>query len=235
MYPLENILFLDIETVAATANYEQLSPALQVLWKKKTEKLTKDPTVNVSDFFFERAAIYAEFGKVITIALGMLKQQVDKRYTLYTKIFSGHDEKKLLTQFKSLVEKNKKLLYLCAHNGKEFDFPYLCRRMLVHDITLPSIFNLQGKKPWEIKHIDTMDMWKFGDRKNFTSLDLLAAIFNIPSSKYAMDGSQVNAFYYQKNRLEDIQQYCLADVEVLVKVYLKIQGIQEEITTTTID
>jgi len=229
MIPVENILFLDIETVSCVSDYSQLNPTLQRLWQKKAEKITTEKPSDAVKTFFERAAIYAEFGKIITIALGMVKKSHKNKYTLHTKAFAEHNEKKLLLQCKTLIEQHKKIIYLCAHNGKEFDFPYLCRRMLVHGITLPDILNLQNKKPWEVNHIDTMDMWKFGDRKNFTSLDLLAAIFNITSSKHTMDGSQVNDYYYRKNALEDIKKYCLDDVYVLVKVYLKMQGIQNEV------
>ncbi len=229
MYPVENILFLDIETVSCALNYSQLNPILQKLWQKKAEKITTEKPFDAAKIFFERAAIYAEFGKIVTIALGMVKKSENNQYTLHTKAFADHNEKKILLQCKALIERHKNIIYLCAHNGKEFDFPYLCRRMLVHSITLPNILQLQNKKPWEVNHIDTMDMWKFGDRKNFTSLDLLAAIFNISSSKHTMDGSQVNDYFYRKNALEDIKKYCLDDVLVLAKVYFKMQGIPGEV------
>jgi DNA polymerase elongation subunit (family B) len=114
---------------------------------------------------------------------------------------------------------------LCAHNGKEFDFPYLSRRMLVNSITLPSLLHLSGAKKWEVPHLDTMEMWKFGDYKHYTSLDLLLALFNIPSSKSEMDGSKVNGVYYQEKDLKKIATYCVSDVVAIAQLYLKMKNL----------
>jgi predicted PolB exonuclease-like 3'-5' exonuclease len=127
-----------------------------------------------------------------------------------------------------LVEKFKgKTPYLCAHNGKEFDFPYICRRMLINQISIPEVLNIQDKKPWEVKHYDTLELWKFGDRKAYTSLELLAAVFDIETSKSDLDGSKVNEFYYLKNKLVQIALYCGKDVAVLVQVFLAIHNINK--------
>lgn len=222
---LRDILFLDIETVACTDNFIALDERLKVQWSRKAGYLKRDEDLTDEELFHQRAGIYAEFGKVITIAVGKLFDTENGAVGLKTKAYYGHDEYLLLSEFKAMLEKMDPVsTRLCAHNGKEFDFPYLCRRMLVHGMSLPSPLNLAGRKPWENPHLDTMDMWKFGDYKHYTSLDLLATIFNIPSSKNGIDGSQVNAVYYKEKNLEKIKTYCISDVVVLTQLYLRMKG-----------
>ena len=226
-HPINNILFLDIETVSCVGSYDQLTEAYQQLWKKKAASLGKPEEQPIQDFFLERAAIYAEFGKIIVIGCGYITfEEPSAIPTLRITALSGDYEKTLLTQFKTLLEKivNQDKWRLCAHNGKEFDFPYLCRRMLVNGISLPPILDLTNKKPWEVPHLDTMEMWKFGDRKSFTSLDLLANLFHIPSSKSVMTGSQVTHYYYTKKDLPAIAQYCMQDVVVAAQIFLKLNN-----------
>lgn len=230
---LEHLLFLDIETVAGAKCYDDLPERMQQLWIKKSSFLLRKESFPKESFWrdiYERAGIYAEFGKIVSIALGFFKKDGGE-LQLRIKDISLHDEKVLLEEFKSIIDSfgnsserspSDKTLKLCAHNGKEFDFPYIARRMIVNGIKLPDCLNLAGKKPWEIPHIDTMDLWKFGDYKNFTSLDLLAAILDIPTSKDDIDGSQVNEVYYRQNDLERIGHYCKKDVSVLAQVYLKL-------------
>ena len=221
---LKNILFLDIETVSCVGSYEELNDNFQALWDRKAASLQPMSTMSSSDLFFERAAIYAEFGKVIVIGLGFVTFDETGQPTLRTKALQGHDEKTLLLAFKELLATGfpQEGLRLCAHNGKEFDFPYLCRRMLVHDISLPPVLDIAGKKPWEVAYLDTMELWKFGDRKSFTSLHLLATLFGIPSSKELMQGNEVNHYYYQENALDKIANYCVQDVVVTAQLFLKM-------------
>jgi 3'-5' exonuclease len=222
---LRDILFLDIETVACTDNFTALDERLKVQWSRKAGYLKRDEDLTDEELFHQRAGIYAEFGKIITIAVGKLYDTESGALGLKTKAYYGHDEKVLLAEFKAMLEKmDPASTRLCAHNGKEFDFPYMCRRMLVHGMSLPAPLNLAGRKPWENPHLDTMEMWKFGDYKHYTSLDLLAAIFNIPSSKNGIDGSQVNGVYYKENNLEKIKTYCISDVVVLTQLYLRMKG-----------
>jgi hypothetical protein len=223
MIDFSHLLFLDIETAAAFKDYSELPERIQRLWDKKASFL-RNPNELPPSKLYDQAAIYSEFGKVISIAIGFLKEE-DDGLTLRIKDISGHDEIALLTEFKSLVEEkfNPKKLVLCAHNGKEFDFPYIARRMVINNINVPKTLQLSGKKPWEIPHLDTLEMWKFGDYKHYTSLDLLAAILDIPTSKDDIDGSQVNHVYYHDNGLNRIAQYCKKDVSVLAQVYLRIQ------------
>lgn len=223
---LRDILFLDIETVASTDDYHSLDERLKVQWSRKANFFKRDPLQTDEDLYHERAGIYAEFGKVICICVGKFTENDAGQLMLKTKAYYGHDEKTLLLEFKTMIEKlNPASLRLCAHNGKEFDFPYLCRRMLIHDVTLPAALCISGKKPWEMQHLDTMELWKFGDYKHYTSLDLLAAIFNIPSSKSDIDGSKVNYVYHVEKDLERIKEYCLRDVVVLAQLYLKLKSI----------
>jgi len=222
---IENVLFLDIETVPAFSEYSQLSERMQKLWNKKSERLSAyntTPEEAISpEQLYARAGIYAEFGKIICISVGaFLKGE------LRIKSFSGHDERAVLTEFAELLNKryNRPEHLLCAHNGKEFDFPYMARRMLVLGIPIPQILDLSGKKPWEVNHLDTMELWKFGDYKNFTSLDLLAAIFEIPTPKDDIDGSQVGDVYYKENDLPRIEHYCTKDVLTVAQIFRKYRG-----------
>jgi 3'-5' exonuclease len=224
-HELSNILFLDIETVACTDDYTLLSERLKTQWARKTSFFKKEGEQTDEEMFNLRAGIYAEFGKIIVIAVGKFYEPEPGKIGLKTRSLFGDDEKKLLSEFKTLVEKSDpNSLKLCAHNGKEFDFPYLSRRMLVNSVQLPSILNHSGKKPWEVPYLDTLEMWKFGDHKHYTSLDLLATIFNIPTSKNDMDGSMVNQVYYQEKNLPKISTYCIGDVVALANLYLKLKG-----------
>lgn len=220
------ILFLDIETVACTDSYVSLDERLKVQWARKAGFLRqRDNSQTDEQLFNERAGIYAEFGKIVVIAMGKIGENELGEKTLKTKYFAHHDEKQLLLEFKAALEKmDQSILKLCAHNGKEFDFPYLCRRMLIHGITLPSVLNMSGKKSWEVPFLDTMEMWKFGDYKHYTSLDLLTTIFNIPSSKGDMDGSRVNDVYYIEKNLDKIATYCVGDVVAIAQLYLRFKG-----------
>ncbi len=221
---LKNILFLDIETISCVGSYQALDDALKPLWDKKAAAIRKQDQTDNSDLFFEQAAIYAEFGKVIVIGLGMITFDEHDVPTLRVKALKGHDEKALLQEFKTILEKGfqQDSIRLCAHNGKEFDFPYLCRRMLINGVPLPRALDIAGKKPWEVAHLDTMELWKFGDRKSFTSLHLLATLFGINSSKELMEGSEVNHYYYIENDLNRIAAYCLQDVVVTVQLFLRM-------------
>jgi 3'-5' exonuclease len=220
-----DILFIDIETVAATNDFTSLDDRLKTQWARKASFLKRDGKFTDEELYHERAGIYAEFGKIISIAVGKFCDTESGELGLRTKVYSGHDEKTLLTDFRTMVEKiDSSTLRFCAHNGKEFDYPYICRRMLINSVPLPAALNLSGKRAWEVQHLDTMELWKFGDYKHFTSLDLLAAIFGIPSSKTDLDGSQVNRAYHLDNDLEKISEYCRGDVVVLAQLFLKLRG-----------
>jgi DNA polymerase elongation subunit (family B) len=224
---LKDILFIDIETISAEADHASLSAPMQQAWDKKMQYLSREDGISIADLYFEKAGVYAEFGKIIVIAAGFLRVGEEDEISMRIKSFAGEDEKDLLLDFKELVEKfNPKYLHLCAHNGKEFDFPYLCRRMVVHGIELPNALDLSGKKAWQVPHLDTMEMWKYGDRKNFTSLDLLAALFAVEMKEaIKVEGSEVNRVYYEENDLERIINDCRQDVAVLAQVYLKLKSL----------
>jgi len=216
---LEHILFIDIETVPIHYKYKELKNEEKELWDKKWMYL-KDTTPEQQ---YAKAGIYAEFAKVVCIGLGYMS---DGKFR--TKTIAGDDEKELLQSFSKLLHQhfNTKEHYLCAHNGKEFDYPFLCRRMLVNKLPLPKLLQIQGFKPWEVRHLDTMEMWRFGDVKNFTSLNLLAHVFGVPSPKDDIDGSQIAHVYYQEKNLERIKEYCMKDVITLVRIYQCLKGLE---------
>jgi predicted PolB exonuclease-like 3'-5' exonuclease len=215
---IENILFLDIETVPLVYRYADLNAAGKELWDKKWQyKQDVSPEQQ-----YQKSGIYAEFAKVVCIGLGYYHQGKFRITTL-----AADDESTILQQFSDLLAQhfNADKHFLCAHNGKEFDFPFLCRRFLIHNMALPRLLQLQGKKPWEVKHLDTMDMWKFGDVKNFSSLNLLAYVFGIPSPKDELDGSMVGKTYYEEHNLKKIETYCMKDVITLARVYNRFAGL----------
>lgn len=231
------LIFLDIETVSQNQSFGDLDDRFQELWVKKADLLNRNEEYDPSAFYFDRAGIYAEFGKIVCISIGMLYYDEEDELNLRVKALYDHDEKALLESFVSTFEKlDQSKIQLCAHNGKEFDFPYLSRRMLIHQIALPDYLDLSGKKPWEVQHLDTLHMWRFGDWKSFTSLDLLTKVFDIPSPKQDIDGSDVNRVYYEENDLDRIAHYCNQDVVATVQVFLRMKGREilpeEKITIT---
>jgi DNA polymerase elongation subunit (family B) len=222
---LKNLLFIDIETASVVEDYAELPERMKPLWDKKGKRL--EAGMEVDESFFKWAPIFAEFGRIITIGVGYFLEEADKSLTFKVTHISHDSEAEILTEFKSMIDRrrtNKKNpeRKLVAHNGLEFDYPYICRRMLINGISLPKSLNLTGKKPWEIPHLDTLNMWKFGEYRHFTSLELLATLFGIESSKTDLDGSQVNTTYYHKKDLEAISYYCMQDVIVTAKLYLKL-------------
>ena len=227
MNHFQEFLVIDIETVSGNENVEDLSPQLLHHWKRKAQFIRNPEEKSLEDLYEDRSAIYAEFGKIIVIGMAIYYEHKGKP-ALRVKSLSSHNEKELLTEFKNFIEGkfDQENLKLCAHNGKEFDFPYLCRRMLINDIKIPWSLNLAGKKPWEVNHLDTMEMWKFGDWKSFTSLDLLTSLFDIPSSKKELDGSMVTKTYYKKpDGLMQIARYCRRDIIATSQVFLRLNSL----------
>ncbi len=234
MPALQHILFLDVETVSQHRTFEEMDDHGKHLWHQKIGFMARRDNREWADedyalSFKEKAAIYAEFGKVIVISAGIITAAEDGTPSLRIKSFFSHDEAEVLEAFATILNKNfndPNLHILCGHNIREFDIPYLCRRMTVHGIALPDLINISGKKPWEVKFVaDTLELWKFGDHKNFTSLDLLAYTLGIPSPKGAMDGSMVGNAYWEENRLEEIKQYCERDVVAVAQVYLRLNNL----------
>ena len=221
---LKDVLFLDIETVRVVDQYANLNERLKTQWARKANFFKREEGQTDADLFQDRAGIYAEFGKIIVIGIGKYTEQ-NGVLGLRTRYFADHDEKKLLSEFSDTLEKMGPATKLCAHNGKEFDFPYICRRALVNGLPIPGVLNVSGKKPWEVNHLDTMEMWKFGDYKHYTSLDLLAAIFEVPTSKGVMDGSMVSEVYHQQGDLNKIAEYCVGDVVAVAQLYLRMKGL----------
>ena len=220
---LQNVLFLDIETVPEEIDFSNLSDTKKDLFAKKTDYQRKADNVP-ADKFYHRAGIWAEFGKIICISVGFFTKEENQQKFRITSFFG--EEKDLLNKFKGLLNTyfNNVQHLLCAHNGKEFDFPYIARRMIIHGIDLPEKLNLFGKKPWEIPHLDTMELWKFGDYKHFSSLQLLTTILGIPSPKDDIDGSMVADIYYKEKDLERIVKYCEKDTIAVAQLLLRYQN-----------
>jgi hypothetical protein len=177
------------------------------------------------DIYNERGGIYAEFGKIVCISVGFVNDSSTGKQ-IRMKSFYHDDEETLLIQFKRLLEEhyNSPMSILCGHNAKEFDFPYICRRMLINGIDLPPVLDIAGKKPWEINHLDTMELWKFGDFKAYTSLALLCHVFKIPTPKDDISGADVARVYFEDNDLERIKVYCEKDVVALIQLFIKMTG-----------
>lgn len=218
-YDLSNLMVLDIETVPQYSSHDQVPEHMQELWAHKIRNNRGEIT---AEDFYERAGIWAEFGKIVCISVGIFLN--GKRAGLRVKSFAGHDEKELLEDFSKMLSGQPLSLILCAHNGKEFDFPYICRRMLINGVQFPPHLQITGKKPWEIPHLDTMELWKFGDYKNYTSLSLLTAIFDIPTSKDDIDGSQVGYVYWVEDDLPRICTYCQKDVIATAQLLRRYRG-----------
>ena len=232
-HELSRLIFLDIETVSACSSWHELPERIRILWARKARYLRKNPDDSDEALYKSAAAIHAEFGKVIVVAAGRLFPRGSTDALLDVSVFAAHDERRLLTDVACWLNALPSDVRLCAHNGKEFDFPYLARRMTVHGIALPAVLSLSGKKPWEVPHLDTLELWKFGDYKHYTSLEMLAALFGLESTKQEMDGSKVGSVYYMDQDLGRIARYCSADVGTLARVFLRLKAIDRELAVHT--
>ncbi len=218
---LDYILFLDIETVPQEEHFNALDDEMKQLWEQKTLYQRKEEYT--PEEFYERAGIWAEFGKIVCISVGYFVTKGDIRNFRVTSFFG--EEKKILHDFSNLLNNHFNLAphLICGHNAKEFDIPFIARRMIINQMSLPQKLNLLGKKPWEIPHLDTLELWKFGDYKNFTSLKLLTKILGIPSSKGDIDGSQVGHVFYVEKDIDRIVTYCEKDVIAVAQVFLRFR------------
>ncbi len=228
---IANILFLDIETVSQYAEYKDLPENFQKHWKHKSRQVLRQFDEEITDeeaaaAYNDRAGIFAEFGKIVCISVGIVVRNPEtKLLELRLKSFASEDEAVVLTDFTKLVDQyynNPNKHFFCGHNIREFDIPYICRRLVVNQLPLPLSLNVSGKKPWETKHfLDTLELWKFGDYKNYTSLDLLTTIFGIPSPKEDIDGGEVGRVYWNDKDMDRIALYCEKDVLAVVQLMLK--------------
>ncbi len=221
---IENILFLDVETVPQSASYDALPERTKELWEKKSAYFRKEG--QTAEDVYERAGIWAEFGKIVCISAGFIHKRNGER-VFRVKSFCDDDERALLAGFCEMLHnffRKKKNAQLCAHNGKEFDFPYIARRILINGLRLPKALDVAGSKPWEVPFLDTMELWKFGDYKHFCSLDLLTTIFDIPSPKDDIDGSRVASVYYNDGDIGRIVSYCEKDALAVAQLLLRYRG-----------
>lgn len=220
---IEKVLFLDIETVPEVYSYNELDEKTAELYAAKTKFFQKDGLT--AEDVYDRAGVYAEFGKIVCISCGIVQDKSDGK-SIRLKSFAGDDEKQLLQEFAQLLNQHYNSPYhiLCGHNAKEFDFPFIGRRMLIHGIDLPGALDIAGKKPWEVNHLDTMELWKFGDYKHYTSLSLLCHIFKVPTPKDDISGADVARVYYEENDLGRIVIYCQKDVIALIQLFLRMRN-----------
>lgn len=221
---LTKILFLDIETVPQFSTFGQLDKTTAPLWEDKASKLAKEE--QTAEELYERAGIYAEFGKIICISVGYFNLREGGKREFRMRSFYGHDEAVLLRDFAEMLNKHYSSpnQLLCGHNGKEFDFPYIARRMVINRINIPKILDLVGKKPWEVQHLDTMELWKFGDWKSFTSLKLLTHVLGIPTPKTDIEGKDVARVYYEEKDLDRIEKYCKRDTLAVAQLLLRFRN-----------
>ena len=233
MEALSQYLFIDIETAPVVENFSELSENMQDHWLRKMKITKPAESVNVipEDLFVEKAGVYSEFARVVCIGIGCLEHKEDG-WKIYLKSLTGTDENALLHSFCSAItqflEQRKKLVF-CGHNIKEFDLPFLSRRMVIHGMSLPDCLDHGGKKPWEVSHVDTMELWAFGDRKNYTTLALLAEVLGIPSPKDDINGADVGRVFWQEKNAQRIATYCLKDVFTTAKIFLRLKNLQKKI------
>lgn len=232
---INKILFLDIETVPQVKDYQELGEDAQNLWAAKS-RFHQDRENLSAEEVYSKAGIFAEFGKIVCISVGFAKASGNKVESLRIKSFFDHDEKKLLADFFALLDShfNTNKHMLCGHNGKEFDFPYIARRGLINGLKLPQLLDIAGKKPWEVQHLDTMELWKFGDFKNYTSLSLLAHVFGIPTPKDDISGADVGRVYWEEGDIERIARYCEKDVVATIQLFQRFRG-EELISDSNIE
>jgi len=224
--PLENFLVIDIETVSSSKQFESLNYDWKKLWEEKVQRALPQDT-SAGEYYEQRAGVMAEFAKVVCISLGYFKREAGAWQFRVKSIF-GHDEKDLLTRFKQTVDQMEQMhnrWSFTGHNIKEFDIPFLCRRLLINGLSIPAYLDFQNMKPWETNMVDTFQYWRFGDYKNFTSLKLLAAALGVPSPKDDIDGSMVGHVYWQENNLERIAIYCQKDVATVANIILRFKNL----------
>lgn len=227
---LQCTLFIDIETASEYKEYDELTDLFKSLWVKKASQLDKALDISNEDAirssYKAKAGIFSEFSKIICIGVGYIKDEEEVRL----KSISHDDEKDILLEFANLINNyynDPSLHFICGHNIKEFDIPFICRRLVKNRIDIPDMLKLSGKKPWQTEYlVDTMDMWRFGDYKNYTSMNLIAAVLDIESPKDDIDGSQVGSIYWEENDLARIVKYCLKDVVTVIQIMRKYSGME---------
>lgn len=225
-----SILFIDIETVPIQSTFGLLPEGMQAEWERKARLIKNAPDATPAEMYEDRGGIYSEFAKIVCISFGSIYTDSNGERKIKLKSIAGDDERQLLTDFCGIIDKviaRHKEIRFCGHNIKEFDMPFICRRMVINNVELPPCLQLSGKKPWEINHLDTMEMWKFGDNKNYTSLSLLAQVLGIPSPKGDIDGSRVAHVYWQERDIARIATYCMQDVLTAAKVFLRLRGVPD--------
>ena len=229
--PITKILFLDIETVGIEKDYDsclEKRPEIAKQFKKYLDwfekRFPEDKGSSINEIFSRRAALVPEFAKIVTISLAFVTDADEiKRQT-----FSGDDEFTLLKDSQKLLDRTGKLdFWMCGHNLKNFDIPMLAKRMVINGLLPPSILPSYNTKPWEIKAIDTKEIWQFGSYTSIGSLDLVCSTMGIPTPKGGeVIGDKVHDAYWNKGMIKEISEYCERDVEVLVDFIRKLKNLK---------
>ena len=226
----EDLIVIDIETASVSASFNLLEEKWQELWEEKTIRILPEG-ITAQEFYPQRAGVMAEFSKIVCISIGYFIRE--QHLKIRVKSFYGDDEKKILDDFLQTVSKIESFnnnWCFAGHNIKEFDIPFICRRLLVNNMRIPPYLDFQNMKPWETNIVDTFQYWRFGDYKNFTSLKLLAAAMGVPSSKNDIDGSMVAELYHTGNAQEKeinmkrIATYCQKDVVTTANIILRFKN-----------
>jgi len=225
---LENLLLIDIETVPCYYDHAAMPETWQQLWEQKVQRSLPENT-SAAEYYTQRAGVMAEFSRIVCISIGYFQLQAGIPMQLRIKSFFDQEEKDLLRNFLAtvqLMESVNKHWSFTGHNIKEFDIPFICRRLLINNMAIPPNLDFQHMKPWETNLVDSFQYWRFGDYKNFTSLNLLAACLNIPSPKDDIDGSKVAYVYYEEKNIERIVNYCQKDVVTVANIMLRFKGME---------
>jgi len=229
--PITKILFIDIETVGGCKNYESCkitNPNVAKQYVKYIDWFVKrfpeDSQLSLDEIFIRRASLVPEFAKIVCVSVAFVTDKDE----IKTQSFSGDDEKELLKDCQKLLDRCGKLdFYLCGHNLKNFDIPMLAKRMIINGLMPPSILPSYDTKPWEIKAIDTKEIWQYGAYTSIGSLDLLCTTMDIPTPKDGeVTGDKVHSAYWDENKLKEITEYCERDVKVLIDIIKKLKKLE---------
>ena len=229
--PITKILFLDIETVGGCPDLEsceKFSPEIAEQFHKYydwfNKRFPEDITLDKNEVFKKRAALVPEFAKIICVSMAFVMENGEvKKQT-----FSGDNEKELLIKVRNLLDRCHNLdFYLCGHNLKNFDIPMLAKRMIINGILPSKILPDYNTKPWEVKAIDTKEIWQYGSYTSIGSLDLLCTCLGIESPKDGeITGDKVHKSYWEENKLSEISEYCEKDVNVLIEFIKKLKNLK---------
>ena len=225
---IHKLLFVDIETVGVDEDLDSLhhtNPKLSKVWEETgwdyfKRKYSEDSELSSNQMFVKRAALLPEFGKIVCISVGFIVPSGE------TKLDSFYgDEKNILISTSELLNRVDKLGFvICGHNVKNFDLPYIAKRMLINNIPVPKILPNYTIKPWESRVLDTKEVWGFNSFGGLSSLNLVCTSLGLETSKEGeVNGSNMHKYYYDSNNIEKIKNYCEEDVKCTINLVKKLK------------